>query len=228
MTLGRSTLTIVGVDLTSPLRSIAPGLDSAVLHVLAGTESGLSASQIARLASRGTRVGQLPVLNRLVEHGLVIAEPANRGFLYRLNREHVLAEPVLMAVRARVTILQRLTKAVATLRPEPVHVSVFGSFARGDAGPDSDLDLLIVTPADVAPDEDWSDQVQALADQVLAWTGNRMEQVTLTVNRLREVVAAEEPVAAAWLDEAVTVHGTPLEVLVRDGSPAATASPGRR
>ena len=138
----------MGVDLTSPLRSIAPGLDSAVLHVLAGTESGLSASQIARLASRGTRVGQLPVLNRLVEHGLVIAEPANRGFLYRLNREHVLAEPVLMAVRARVTILQRLTQAVATLRPEPVHVSVFGSFARGEAGPDSDLDLLI----DVGPE----------------------------------------------------------------------------
>ena len=117
------------VDLSSPLRSISPGLDSAVLKVLARTESGLSASQIARLSSRGTRAGQHPVLNRLVEHGLVSAEVANTGFLYRLNREHVLTSAVLAAVAARQTILTRLTAAVLQMRPEPVHVCVFGSFA---------------------------------------------------------------------------------------------------
>ena len=216
------------MDLSSPLRSIAPGLDSAVLQVLAGTESGLSASQIARLTNRGTRVGQLPVLNRLVEHGLVIAEPANRGFLYRLNREHVLAEPVVTAVGARTTILQRLARAVTTLRPEPVHVSVFGSFARGAAGPDSDLDVLIVTQEGAELDEDWRDQLQMLADRVLTWTGNRMEHVTLPVDRLRDLVAQGEPVATAWLDEAVIVQGKSLRALVRDRSQTASDTPAGR
>lgn len=202
------------MDLSSPLRSVSPGLDSAVLQVLAGTESRLSASQIARLAPRGTRVGQLPVLDRLVEHGLVLAEPANRGFLYGLNREHVLAGPVLSIARARATVLERLTRAADLLRPAPVLVSLFGSFARGDAGADSDIDLLIVTPAEVVLD-DWEEQVQALAAQVLAWTGNRLECVILSEHHLRQVVEAGEPIVASWLDEAVTLSGSPLSTLLR-------------
>ena len=128
-------------------------LDSAVLEVLAQTESGLGVSQIARLAGRGTRQGLAPILDRLVEHGVVLADPAVRGYLYRLNRDHVLAESVLGAARARITIVARLTEAVQALTPRPVHVSVFGSFARREAGPGSDIDVLVVLPADAVADE---------------------------------------------------------------------------
>lgn len=203
------------MDLGSPIRSIAPGLDSAVLHVLAGTESGLSASQIALLAPRGTRVGLLPVLHRLIEHGLVLADPANRGSLYRLNRAHVLAEPVLMASRSRAAILDRLHDALAELQPGPVHASVFGSFARGEAGPDSDIDLLVVLPTAT---DTWVSAAQALEDQVLAWTGNRLELVMLTERRLCEVVEAGEPIIASWLEDAVAVHGPPFAALLRRSS----------
>lgn len=202
------------MDLTFPLRTLSPGLDSAVLHVLAGTESGLSATQIARLASRGTRVGQVPVLNRLVEHGLVLAEPANRGFLYRLNREHVLASAVLHAVNARSTVLQRLRDTARELQPAPAHLSVFGSFARAEAGPDSDIDLLIVRSAQADPAEQWALQVQSLADRVVGWTGNRVEQVVLTVDRLAEVIVADEPIVESWLADSLAVYGPPLSELV--------------
>jgi hypothetical protein len=40
---------------------------------------------------------KVPILDRLVRHGLVIAEPANQGFLYRLNRDHLLAPSILQA-----------------------------------------------------------------------------------------------------------------------------------
>ena len=56
------------MDLSFPLRSLVPSLDSAVLEVLAGTESALSATQIAHLADRGTRQGQALVLDRLVHN----------------------------------------------------------------------------------------------------------------------------------------------------------------
>lgn len=215
------------VDIASPLRSLAPGLDSAVLQVLAGTHSGLSASQIARLAPRGSRAGQLPVLNRLVEHGVVTAEPANQGYLYRLNREHVLADAVLVATKARTTTLERLTAGVRTLSPEPVHASVFGSFARGDGGPGSDVDLLLLT-AEENPEEPWAEQVRRLGDRVLAWTGNRLEQVVLSRERFAEAVWSGEPVVASWMDEAVTLHGPSVEELVRQaGSGLAAAQPAR-
>ena len=216
MTEWRNSDTLDDVDLSSPLRSVAPGLDSAVLEVLARTESGLSATQIARLAGRGSRAGQRDVLNRLVEHGLVLAEPANRGYLYRLNRSHVLADPLLAVARSRSTILDRLKQASQTLQPSPLHVSVFGSFARGEGGPASDIDLLLVTSADLSGDETWVDQVQALADSVVAWTGNRLEHIVLTLNGLHSAVDSSEPIVASWLDDSYTLLGPPITLLIKE------------
>lgn len=212
------------MDLTSPLQSLVPTLDSAVLEVLAGTESGLSATQIARLAARGSRQGQALVLDRLVEHGLVIAEPANRGYLYRLNRDHVLADAVLSACRARRTVLDRLTEAVKALEPEPAHVSVFGSFARREAGPDSDIDLLVVLPAPPASDTGWSDQLQNLADRVLSWTGNRLECLTLTVDELHAVAARGEPIVESLRDHAVKLSGAQIDTVLGGDGPREVAS----
>lgn len=212
------------MDLTSPLQSLVPTLDSAVLEVLAGTESGLSATQIARLAARGSRQGQALVLDRLVEHGLVIAEPANRGYLYRLNRDHVLADAVLSAYRARRTVFDRLTEAVKALDPEPVHVSLYGSVARREAGPGSDIDLLVVLPSAPASDTGWSDQVQSLADRALAWTGNRLECLTFTVDELQEVATAGEPIVESFRDQAVTLSGVPIGTVLGDDGPWEAAS----
>jgi hypothetical protein len=204
------------VDLTSPLRSLAPSLDSSVLEVLAGTESSLGIGQIAKIARRGTRQGLSLALDRLVEHGVVDAHAANRGYLYRLNREHVLADAVVSACRARVTVLARLGEAAQALDPQPSHVSVFGSFARREAGPDSDIDLLVVLPEDAPVDDRWHEQMRDLGDQVLTWTGNRLEYLIFTYEELRAVVARDEPVVGSWVADSVTVLGVPIESIVRE------------
>ena len=200
---------VVGVDLAHPLTSLVPSLDSAVLEVLAGTEQGLSASRIARLAPRGTRAGQAPVLDRLVEHGVVLADPAGQGYLYRLNREHVLAPVVLVAARARVAIFERLAGAIAALDPKPLHASVFGSFARGEADSDSDIDVLVVTAHRGVPPA-WDQQVRAFEGRVLAWTGNRCHAMAFDLARVRTLARDREPIVANWLDDAVLVFGEPL------------------
>jgi predicted nucleotidyltransferase len=212
------------VDLASPLRSLIPSLDSAVLGVLAGTESGLSASQIARLSVRGTRAGQAAVLDRLVEHGLVVAEKANTGYLFRLNRAHVLAPAVLMAVGARQEILGRLRTAVAALDPEPVSAALYGSFVRREAGPASDVDLLVLL--DDAFDRHanaWQAQLDNLEQQVLAWTGNRVEILQLSTGQLVAAITAREPLIQSLLDDAVTIHGRDVAELL-----ASVPTGGRR
>jgi predicted nucleotidyltransferase len=204
------------VDLSSPLCSLIPSLDSAVLEVLAGTESALSATQIARLAGRGSRQGQALALDRLVAHGLVIAEPANRGFLYRLNREHVLASAVLIAAQARSTVIERLRTALGGFGPPPLHASLFGSFVRRDAGPDSDIDLLVVEPDDAG--EDWFDQLHDLADWVTSWTGNRLEFLVFTLADLRRIVGVGEPIVESWRADAITLRGQPIDDLLTDAA----------
>lgn len=210
------------MDLAAPLRSLVPSLDSAVLEVLARTESALSASQIARLSARGTRGGQATVLGRLVEHGLVLAERANTGYLYRLNRAHLLASAVLAATDVRHELVTRLAAAISALDPAPVSAALYGSFVRGQAGPVSDLDLLLVLDDGLdRHDDGWQDQLDDLERQVLAWTGNRLEALQLSVRQLTDAVAAGEPLVRSLREEAVTVHGTDLATLL---TPMATAS----
>jgi len=202
------------MDLAHPLRSLIPSLDSAVLDVLVGTESGLSASQIARLSRRGSRQGQATVLDRLVYHGLVVAEPANRGHLYRFNREHVLAPAVEIASAARGAVMSRLAGALETFDPLPVHASVFGSLARSEGSPQSDIDLLLVA-GDGSDIDIWTDQIRELEDGVFVWTGNRLESLALTTDGLREAERRGEPLVASLLQDSIVVHGGPLADVIR-------------
>src|SRR5690554_5925593 len=77
------------MDLSNPLRAIAPTLDAEVLAVLARTESPLSLAAIARLSRRGSRMGLHDAARRLVEQGLLSESPGGRGPMYRLERRHL-------------------------------------------------------------------------------------------------------------------------------------------
>ncbi|MDR1117728.1 MAG: hypothetical protein LBL01_00305, partial [Bifidobacteriaceae bacterium] len=115
------------MDLAAPLSTIAPGLEGAALTALAGAEAAMSATQIQRVAARGSRYGLVLALERLAGHGIVAAIPAARGSLYRLNRDHVLAPVVVAAVRAGAEVDRRLAEAVAALAPPPAGAALYGS-----------------------------------------------------------------------------------------------------
>jgi predicted nucleotidyltransferase len=59
-------------------------------------------------------------------------------------------------------VVRRLVEAY-----QPGRVYLFGSVARGDAGPDSDYDILVIVPDDVPPERRRS----RLAYEVLWGTG---------------------------------------------------------
>lgn len=186
-----------------------------MLEVLAGTEGWLGVTQIARLGERGTRQGLTLALDRLVEQGLVLAQQGTRGHLYKLNREHVRADSVLSATRARLTVLARLTGAVEVLSPQPVHVSVFGSFARKEAGPDSDIDLLVVLASGQELEDQFYSQLRDLGDHVRAWTGNRLQYLLFNLDGFAGAVRSGEGIVQSWLQDCVTLVGDPIERLVQ-------------
>jgi predicted nucleotidyltransferase len=160
-------------------------------------------------ANEGSRSGQAPVLDRLVRSGLVFAEPANQGFLYRLNREHLLAAAVLSACGIRADLLDRLATETQRLMPPPVHASVFGSFARGQADVDSDVDVLLLASNehDVLA---WNAQIDVLVERVERWTDNRCSCVVFSVDRARDLVVQREPVVQNWITDGLLLMGDPL------------------
>ena len=212
------------MDVSSPLRSLIPSLDSAVLEVLSGTESGFGPTQLARLAGRGSRAGVQLVLDRLVEHGLVSAEPTNRGYTYRLNRDHLLTPAVLAAVSVRRELVARLADAVTGLGPALLHASLFGSFARGDGDQDSDIDLfLLMNPSSIEP-SGWEAQLRRLEDLVLGWTGNRLEVLVLDSNGLAAAVQNGESVISELRTDSLVLTGPDLRSLIESSAHAITSS----
>jgi len=63
------------------------------------------------------------------------------------NNRATIFRPPSAGDRALAEVVRRLAEAY---RPERIYL--FGSVARGEAGPDSDYDILVLAPDDAAPE----------------------------------------------------------------------------
>jgi predicted nucleotidyltransferase len=85
----------------------------------------------------------------------------------------VAAPAVDVLARMRTELFNRIRRAVGAWELAPVHVSIFGSTARGDGGTDSDVDLFVVRSSSVRRESArWRAQLEDIARQVQRWTGN--------------------------------------------------------
>lgn len=160
------------MELSRPMRVVTAALDGDLLAVLAGADAAFTGRQLARLVGSSGE-GARKALTRLVAQGIVKQEQAGAAHLYRLNRDHLAAPAILALAGLRSTLLERLRSALAHWQPQPGYAALFGSAARGEDRIDSDLDICVVLPDDVAADDGaWRRQVAALEADASAWTGN--------------------------------------------------------
>lgn len=201
------------MDLTRPYVVLSPSLHADVLAVLAGTIKPLTGRQVGRLVQKGSQAGIHLALNYLVDQGIVLAEPAGRAILYQLNRNHVAASCVETLANLRDELLNRLRDLVSDWALQPLHLSIFGSTARGDGNTDSDIDVLVVRATEDPEDVHWRFQINQLAESVFGWTGNHagiVELSTADISRLRQ----EQPdVIQEFQRDALMVFGEPISTL---------------
>lgn len=203
------------MDLSNPLVAVTPTLDATVLLVLSSTTGACTGREVHRRATTGSADGVRRVLARLVAQGVVEAEEHAHATLYRLNRDHVAAGPIMELSRLRATIIDRIRLELGGWTQQPAHASIFGSFARGEAGPGSDIDILLVTDLPAAESTVWSEQVDRLAQAVRRWTGNAAHIVELEAGRLRAMAEADDPLVGSWRADTVALAGRPLPDLLR-------------
>jgi predicted nucleotidyltransferase len=155
-------------------------------------------------------------MRNLVEHGLVNREEVGRTFLYELNRDHLLAPIVEQMAGARAELVRRLCDEIDAWEISPVHASLFGSAARGDGDARSDIDLLVVRPAEVDPDDlQWRKQVDELADLVRRWTGNNAGIAEVSEGDLPRLRKDRPPVVEEVSEDAVDLAGEATRKLLR-------------
>lgn len=101
-------------------------MDAEVLQALAATTAWNSGAQVHRMAGSGSADGVRKVLIRLVGQGIVQAQAQPPAMLYRLNRDHLAAEPIVALARLRQVIIDRIATEVTAWDPPLLHASLFG------------------------------------------------------------------------------------------------------
>ncbi len=188
-----------------PLATVTPTLDGDVLGVLASHDVSFTTGQIHRVLNDYSEQGIRKVLTRLVIQGVVSAERIGNAFAYRLNTEHLAAEPIQALARLGSTFMSRLERHLQAFEQPPAYAAVFGSAARGEMSLHSDIDILLVSPQDADADV-WARQVNELAPTIARWTGNDARIVEYTEEALR--AAGTEPMVRDVIDHGLTVAGT--------------------
>lgn len=197
------------MDVARPYTAVCPTLDGDVLHVLAGTKMALTGRQVALLTGRTSHSGVLDSLHRLTEHGLVTRVELNRAYLFALNRDHLAAPAVEMLANLRQKLIEEIRRAVGEWQIAPVHISLFGSTARGDGGTQSDIDLFVVRASDVDEDDpSWRGQIDDLSGQIQRWTGNHAGVVERDEAQLASLRETQPPIFDELLSDAIVISGS--------------------
>lgn len=212
----------IPVQAAHPISSIIPSSHGAVLEVLARTDVPLSARAIARLTDgRVSHTQANTVLKSLNAAGIVIGESRPPSNLYTLNRRHVAADPIAALASMRIVLFDRMSAAVTSWDPEPAAVWVFGSFARGTATTDSDIDVVVVRTDFVDEDDpEWQRQLAQFEQDVRDWSGNDCRTIEFGRQEFDELIASEERLPTDVAHDGIHLFGDPIpRGAIRRGQP---------
>lgn len=201
------------MDYVNPVEALIPGVQGRVLTVLARTEAELTMRSVAELAGVSANRATV-VLNRLVRLGIVERRDVGASALVRLVRENEAARSVLSLVDLRQGVLARLAGEARKIRPAPACLVVFGSFARGDAHENSDIDVLAVPPSEAQVDDGrWTAALGQWSDRAARIAGNPVNLLEATMDELPKLVRREREPWRTIVEEGVVLVGDiPSEV----------------
>lgn len=196
-----------------------PGAQGRILAVLVETTTELNLRTIARLA--GVSQAQASrLLPELVALGVVERREVPPASLFRFVPENVASQALLSLARSTDVVLDEMGRLAGALPHPPVSVIVFGSFARREAVAGSDIDVVVVRPAEVEEDDErWSVSLETWRREVRRLTGNPVEVLEVSADEAAAKFAGRAPIWAEIRRDGRVVHGPGIDELraVRSG-----------
>ncbi len=205
------------MDYLRAVEALIPGARGQVLSALTRSTSPQTIRQVS--LSAGVSWSQTAqVIEDLAGLGIVERRPTPGAILIRLAPGNVAAGLVQALTDLRTPAIEGLRHEAASITPAPLSLIAFGSFARGEARRDSDVDVLAVHDPLAAPggaEEDlWMQSIGRWVGAAGGITGNAVHLIDLDRSELRPSGRK----GAAWLRDAskdgVVIAGRSLRDLI--------------
>jgi len=198
------------MNLTRPLADVIHGPRAQLLATIVQIEAPMTVRALARHAGVAPQTA-LTVINDLADAGIVSAEAAGRAQMVSLNREHLLAEPLIALSRTRARLIDKLRNELAGWSGL-AGAWLFGSAARGAGDRRSDIDILLVAEESTQTTQ-WSGSTARLVDYVLRWTGNQAQLIEHSRMSFTELVRDENRLVTAIRQEGVALTPASVKLL---------------
>jgi predicted nucleotidyltransferase len=177
----------------------------AVCRALLDTAEGMSGRQVARQAGINHQTCAV-ALGRLEDIGVIRRQGSGQVQLFRLNRENLVVRDLLVPLltKEREVFPRILRRVGELLAGRCAQAMIFGSVARGEEQPESDLDLLAVaeSPRVQARTRQGGDQVRAA---LAAEWGLRVNTIVLTRQAIETRQRRNDPLVTAILREGIAI-----------------------
>jgi predicted nucleotidyltransferase len=200
------------MDFLRPVESVIPGAQGKLLAVFAETTNVLSVRTAARLS--GVSLAQTSrILPELATLGILDRTDVPPSTVYRLVEDNVASRAIRLLARSRDLVLAELGESAKSMAIPPISIVVFGSFARGKAGPESDVDVVMVHPSGVQSTPAWSEGVEEWRHAARRLTGNEVEVVEVDERDIGIRLRSRRPV---WLDirqDGIVIFGKTLDIM---------------
>ena len=212
------------MDLSHPEYVILGENRARILHRLAVLSEPASGRRIHDLSGVHTLRSTQRILDELVALGLVQVQRIGPANAYRLNRGHLLWDPIEHILALRATTTSAIEQTIRRATGDAIATAaIYGSVARGEAGPQSDVDVLLLWKEHIPTDR--RDAIlDALDTELRQVTGNPAQVLAITHAELARLVAHNDPLIQSLRTDGRTVTGIELNHLLSD-APTTPANP---
>lgn len=195
-----------------PIEALVPGARGKVLGVLARASAELSMRTVAELAEVSVQQASV-VLRELVRLGIIDRREAPPSALVQLCPTNLAAGAVRDLLGLRDQAIEWMARHAPEINPAPEALVLFGSFARGQARAESDIDVLAVRPGglDAQGETAWYESIGAWQDATAHALGNPVNLIEAGAEELRAKLSAGGE--SVWLDaltEGITLAGSSM------------------
>jgi predicted nucleotidyltransferase/biotin operon repressor len=133
-------------------------------------------------------------LRDLTKQGIVNMRSVGRSLVYWLNEEHFLVKEIIRpAFEKEEDVFGRIVRVILKeiKPPRPLSIILFGSFAKGNASANSDIDIIIVYPI-LKNKSSISKELSEAEKKVTSAFGNHLASVPVSIDQFRRKLRLQD------------------------------------